>query len=82
MEWRFDAKCRGWDPELFSTLGKEAEAARVCTGHPNGRECPVLDLCLNDAIKWRDLETVRGGKTPEELEAEVRRRNGTTVRAK
>jgi WhiB family redox-sensing transcriptional regulator len=81
MTWRTSAACIGLDP-LFhgpdhESAGdrktREAKAIDIC------HTCPVRDACLRDAIDTRDVYGVRGGLTPDQLDAlvKVKRRRKT-----
>src|ERR1700722_6472528 len=64
--WMENAKCRDADPDLFyPENGKFAcpetkTAIRIC------RSCPVINECLNWAIKTGDSFGVLGGMTPQQ----------------
>lgn len=75
-DWRDRAACRDEDPELFFPIGttgpaeRQSELAkRVC------RRCPVVDPCLQFALRTGQNYGVWGGTTPEERRA-LRRRHG------
>lgn len=61
-DWRENAACRGVDLDVFypSTTGpgQYDQARTYCAS------CPVRDDCLEDAVRRRDFEGFRGGKTP------------------
>ncbi|MFD8693164.1 WhiB family transcriptional regulator [Streptomyces sp. NPDC059651] len=76
MNWREMAICRGEDPDLFFPIGNVRsgmallqidEAKAVC------HRCPVMQQCLNWAMKVDSVEGVWGGTTEAERRA-VRRR--------
>ncbi|MER7792937.1 WhiB family transcriptional regulator [Streptomyces sp. NPDC097640] len=70
MRWRERAACRGADPDLFfpignsgPTLGQIDEAKGVCD------QCPVVEQCLNWAIRMGWVEGIWGGTTEGERRA-------------
>ncbi|WP_280874673.1 WhiB family transcriptional regulator [Streptomyces pseudovenezuelae] len=75
MHWRERAACLRVDPELFfpisssgPTLRQVDEAKAVC-----GR-CPVMEQCLDWAVRVGQVEGIWGGTTDRERRA-MRRRN-------
>jgi len=61
-DWMREAACRGMDLIIFFSDDDAKEAAlavREICGH-----CPVLDECLNWALKNKVTHGVWGGKTP------------------
>lgn len=58
-EWKLDGLCRQVDPELWfpekSSLASDAK--KVC------KNCPVIDQCLDYALRHNEKHGVWGGKT-------------------
>ncbi|RZB13659.1 WhiB family transcriptional regulator [Streptomyces sp. F001] len=74
MYWRERAACLHEDPDLFFPVGNTGptlvqidEAKAVC------RRCPVMEQCLDWAIRVGQVEGIWGGMTDSERRA-VRRR--------
>ncbi|WP_351235447.1 WhiB family transcriptional regulator [Streptomyces sp. NPDC002133] len=72
MDWREMAACLGRDPDLFfpvgnsnsgATLMQITEAKAVC------RRCPVVEQCLNWAVKAVSVDGIWGGTTEVERRA-------------
>jgi WhiB family redox-sensing transcriptional regulator len=68
-EWQMQGTCRTADPEAFfpaeATRGRnrasiEARAKAMCA------QCPVIELCLQHAMRVREPYGVWGGLTAEE----------------
>lgn len=82
MTWRADAKCRGMDTSIFfyGPLGSRRLAARaraIC------QACPVRIDCLEEALASEETGLrfgFLGGMTPDERDAEARRRYRTPGR--
>lgn len=82
--WTRHAACQGEDLTLFygpdnerqpDREERERDAKQYCA------VCPVITRCRDDAIDRKDKWGVHGGLSPEELQAERRRRmRGTTPR--
>ncbi|MGI5451481.1 WhiB family transcriptional regulator [Streptomyces sp. CA-243310] len=75
MDWRHSAVCREEDPELFFPIGNTGpallqieEAKAVCR-----RRCPVMEACLQWALKSGQDEGVWGGLSEDERRAMKRR---------
>jgi WhiB family transcriptional regulator, redox-sensing transcriptional regulator len=73
MEWLRRAACVGEDPELFFPVGTSgpalrdvAEAKLVCA------RCPVMDDCLDWALRTGQTSGVWGGTCEEERDAMLR----------
>lgn len=75
-DWRDDAACRTYDPELFFPVSAEntppgraqyAEAKSVCVA------CPVRSDCLTYALAAGLDHGVFGGTTPHERRALLKR---------
>jgi WhiB family redox-sensing transcriptional regulator len=82
MDWRHRAACRDEDPELFHPVGSSgpallqiAEAKTVC------RRCPVVSLCLTEALGMKDCSGVWGGMSEDERDALKRRQARTRQRS-
>lgn len=63
--WMEQAACSTVDPDLFFMVGDTPEyrtatrqAKRIC------RRCPVMDACLDYALKINDRHGIWGGLTP------------------
>jgi WhiB family redox-sensing transcriptional regulator len=74
--WRYEAKCRGEDTELFfPPRDKElykpiADSAKaICWGRDGRPECPVRKECLKEAIKNDELHGIFGGMSHRERNA-------------
>ncbi|KHL15127.1 WhiB family redox-sensing transcriptional regulator [Mumia flava] len=74
-EWQFDAACSGVDTEEFfspedergaARAEREARAKTFCAG------CPVVQQCLEHAIKVREPYGVWGGLNPRERQLYAR----------
>ena len=57
--WRAHAACVTAQ-DIFFDESREDEAKQICA------VCPVRIECLDDAIKWSDMDSVRGGLSDEE----------------
>lgn len=71
-DWHPDGSCAASeDPDLWYAEGVEAVAAakRIC------RQCPVRDMCLQDALTYREPYGVWGGLDEKERAA-LRQRLG------
>lgn len=75
MDWRDEAECRIWDPELFFPVGTtgpalhQAEQAKaIC------RRCPVTRTCLAWAFETGQDAGVWGGMDEDERRQVLRRR--------
>lgn len=82
MSWRKQAACRTEDPELFFPAGRSGgaqsqtrRALAVCA------RCPVVQMCLADALTAGETSGVWGGTTEDERRAirarSARRRSAT-----
>jgi WhiB family redox-sensing transcriptional regulator len=78
--WRYEAKCRGLDTEIFfPPRDKElytpiAEAAKaVCFGYDGEPPCPVRKDCLKEAINNDEQHGIFGGLSHRERNAMVRK---------
>lgn len=78
--WRYVAKCRGEDTEMWypprnrALYRPIAEAAKaICFGRDDRPACPVRKQCLLDAIDRDELHGIWGGMSHRERNALVRR---------
>lgn len=78
--WRYDAKCRGVDTEIFfpprdkdqySSIAEKAKG--ICLGNDGSPACPVRKNCLKDAIEREELHGIWGGLSHRERNAMVRK---------
>ena len=78
--WRYDAKCRGIDTEIFfpprdkdlyTNIADKAKA--VCLGNDGEPACPVRKECLKEAIKNDELHGIWGGLSHRERNAMIRK---------
>ncbi|GHH94105.1 WhiB family transcriptional regulator [Streptomyces capillispiralis] len=74
MDWSERANCREADPDLFFPIGDRGptlvqieRAKAVC------HDCPVLERCLDWALRSGPLEGIWGGTTEGERRALMRR---------
>jgi len=72
-DWREQAACRNYDPEIWHPLGLDqpglmspATAAAVDLAKAVCRRCPVADRCRDWAISSGERHGVWGGMTPRE----------------
>ena len=70
-EWQYQGACRGADPDIFFSpeaergprrYAREKAAKAICA------TCPVIETCLNHALKVREPYGVWGGLTAQERE--------------
>jgi WhiB family redox-sensing transcriptional regulator len=80
MDWRHRALCRDEDPELFFPIGTSGpalvqmeQAKAVC------RRCPVMESCLDWALRSGQDSGVWGGLSEDERRALKRRQARTRV---
>jgi WhiB family transcriptional regulator, redox-sensing transcriptional regulator len=80
MDWRHRALCRDEDPELFFPIGTTGpalvqmeQAKAVC------RRCPVVQSCLDWALRSGQDSGVWGGLSEDERRALKRRQARTRV---
>lgn len=78
--WRYDAKCRGVDTEIFfpprdkAKYAPIADAAKaICLGKDGSPPCKVRKECLIDAIKSDEQHGIWGGLSHRERNAMVRK---------
>jgi len=78
--WRYDAKCRGEDTEMFFPPRDRAlytpianKAKAICWGKDGRPPCPVRKACLREAILNQDLHGILGGKSHRERNADERK---------
>lgn len=78
--WRYDAKCRGEDTELFFPPRDKAlytpiaeKAKAICWGRDGRPPCPVRKECLREAILNDELHGIFGGMSHRERNAAKRK---------
>lgn len=78
--WRYDAKCRGEDTEIFFPPRDKAlykpiadRAKAICWGRDGRPPCPVRKECLREAILNDELHGIFGGMSHRERNAAVRK---------
>lgn len=78
--WRYDAKCRGEDTEIFFPPRDKAlyipiaeKAKSICWGRDGRPPCPVRKECLREAINNDELHGIFGGMSHRERNAMVRK---------
>ena len=78
--WRYDAKCKGVDTEIFYPPRDKAlykpiadKAKDLCFGRDGDDECPVRRDCLAYAIETDEAHGIFGGLSHRERNALVRR---------
>ena len=78
--WRYEAKCKGVDTEIFFPPRDKAlykpiadSAKAICLGRDGEDECPVRRECLLDAINTNEAHGIWGGLSHRERNALVRR---------
>lgn len=67
--WQSRGACNAYDPETWFDTMSERTAKAICV-----QECPVRDLCLEEALEGRDRYSVRGGLTARERAQMLTRR--------
>lgn len=86
--WRYDAKCRGEDTEIFFPPRDKAlykpiadKAKAICWGRDGRPPCPVRRECLVEALENDELHGIFGGMSHRERNAFVRKieRTGTKI---
>jgi WhiB family redox-sensing transcriptional regulator len=77
LEWRAEANCSGFDPDLWFAPGalEHKEAKRIC------RSCPVRRECLSYALETPVDHGVWGGMTERERRSFRRRQEAATLSA-
>lgn len=78
--WRYEAKCRGEDTEIFFPPRDKAlykpiadRAKAICLGKDGKPACPVRKQCLKEAIKNDELHGIFGGMSHRERNAMKRK---------
>lgn len=78
--WRYDAKCRGEDTEIFFPPRDKAlykpiadRAKAICWGKDGRPPCPVRKECLKEAILNDELHGIFGGMSHRERNAMKRK---------
>ena len=86
--WRYDAKCRGEDTEMFFPPRDKAlykpiadKAKAICWGKDGRPPCPVRKECLKEALVNEELHGIFGGLSHLERNAVERkmRKQGVTL---
>lgn len=71
--WWMDASCKDqypmFDDDSEDYLGRNAQARALEVAKATCRDCPVRVECLEDAFKYGDTDTIRGGLTAKERAA-------------
>ena len=68
-EWQLDAVCRGMDSSTFYHPPGERDAARenrAAAAKAVCRRCPVIEECLDHALRVREPYGVWGGRSEDE----------------
>jgi len=75
LEWRAEANCSGFDPDLWFAPGalEHKEAKRIC------RACPVRRECLSYALETPVDHGVWGGMTERERRSFRRRQEAAVL---
>ena len=78
--WRYEAKCRGVDTEIFFPPRDKAlykpiadQAKAICWGKDGNAPCPVRKECLKEAIVNDELHGIFGGMSHRERNAAQRK---------
>ena len=78
--WRYEAKCRGVDTEIFFPPRDKAlykpiadQAKAICWGKDGNSPCPVRKECLKEAIVNDELHGIFGGMSHRERNAAQRK---------
>ena len=67
MDWRHDALCRDEDPELFFPIGTTGPAiGQVVQAKAVCRRCPVMEPCLEWALRSGQDSGIWGGTSEDE----------------
>jgi len=84
-DWRYDAACRGLDPEWWHPVAEHAHdldyratiarAKRICA------DCQVRACCLDYAVRNREKDGIWGGLEPHERQALAQRRRHAATQA-
>jgi WhiB family redox-sensing transcriptional regulator len=76
--WQFEAACRGEDASLFFAPGyfekREEKDAREARAKAFCAVCPVVESCLEYALRTRESHGVWGGRNETERRQILRRR--------
>ena len=70
-DWQFEGSCREADPALFFSPESERgprRRARENAAKLYCQRCPVLEQCLEHALRVKEPYGVWGGRTPSERE--------------
>ena len=78
--WRYDAKCKGEDTEIFFPPRDKAlykpiadKAKAICWGKDGKSACPVRKQCLSEAVNNDELHGIFGGMSHRERNAMKRK---------
>lgn len=74
--WRDQAFCLGLDHDMF--FPKRGESTKVSKGIC--ASCLVIDECLEDAIRRKEIAGIRGGKSKRERDVIMKQRGLKPVR--
>ena len=84
VPWGAFIECAGENPATFDpkTVGEKQPnyeqrrqaASAIC------ERCAVIEQCLEEAYKFKDVDTFRGGLTGDERRSEAKRRRGAAIR--
>ena len=84
--WRYEAKCRGEDTELFFPPRDKAlykpiadKAKAICLGKDGRPACPVRQECLKEAIMNEEQHGIFGGMSHRERNAVSRKLNKQNI---
>jgi len=81
MDWRFEAACLEYDPDLFFPIGNTGPAiAQIEDAKAVCRGCDVAETCLRWALDTHQDFGVWGGLSEDERRA-LKRRNARARRA-
>lgn len=73
--WRHDALCRGYDPEIWFPVGTSGPALRqIEQAKTICQRCPVTEQCLAWALESGQDTGIWGGTSEDERRAILRRR--------
>lgn len=81
-EWQYEGACRNADPETFFSPESERgprRRAREAAAKSYCSTCPVIDQCLEHALKVKEPYGVWGGLTTSERAAFADRRSASAA---
>jgi WhiB family transcriptional regulator, redox-sensing transcriptional regulator len=80
VDWRAQAACLDEDPELFFPVGSSGPAlAQMAQAKAYCQRCPVINECLEWALRTSQHDGIWGGKSEDErrsLQQRQQRRRG------